>query len=107
MIVLNCCNPKQERDSLKSILTSYESEVTINYSTVSQQRIVKLESQLESYKEELQRLEKELDAFNKESEEEKDIPQVKDIVVKRYISGHCVSNNLPKETLKRIIDMFW
>lgn len=79
----NCCNPKQERDSLKSILTSYESEVTINYSTVSQQRIVKLESQLESYKEELQRLEKELDAFNKESEEEKDIPQVKDIVVKR------------------------
>lgn len=61
---------------MKSILTSYESEVTINYSTVSQERIVKLETQLESYKEELQRLEKELDAFNKESEEEKDVPQV-------------------------------
>ncbi|KAG7158879.1 mitotic spindle assembly checkpoint protein MAD1-like [Homarus americanus] len=52
----------KERDSLKEILTSYESEITINHSVVSQERIIKLEDLMKMYKEELERLEKELDA---------------------------------------------
>ncbi|CAL4125588.1 unnamed protein product, partial [Meganyctiphanes norvegica] len=52
----------KERDSLKGVLTSYESEVTINHSQVSQDRIMKLESQLAAYKEEIHRLEEELES---------------------------------------------
>nr|XP_045594716.1 mitotic spindle assembly checkpoint protein MAD1-like isoform X1 [Procambarus clarkii] len=55
----------KERDSLKSILSSYESEVTINHSVVSQEKITKLEDHLELYKRELQRLESELDTSSK------------------------------------------
>lgn len=79
--------------------------MTINYSTVSQERIVKLESQLESYKEELQRLEKELDAFNKESDEEKDTPQVRDIGMKMwtwYILDNSISFPRPEVSKLRV-----
>lgn len=55
----------QEREGLKSIMSSYESEVTINDSVVSQERIVMLEQQLEMYKQELQNLEKEVEAARK------------------------------------------
>ncbi|XP_071536263.1 mitotic spindle assembly checkpoint protein MAD1-like [Panulirus ornatus] len=60
----------KERDSLKDILSSYESEVTINHSIVSQERITKLEGQLELYKQELQRLEGEVETSYKNKTEE-------------------------------------
>lgn len=66
----------QERDSLKDILSSYESEVTINHSVVSQERITKLEGQLELYKQELQCLEGELEASHKNKIEETPTVQV-------------------------------
>lgn len=52
----------KERDSLKGVLASYESEVTINHSQVSQDKVEKLESQLIAYKEETHRLEEELES---------------------------------------------
>ncbi|XP_069955113.1 mitotic spindle assembly checkpoint protein MAD1 [Cherax quadricarinatus] len=60
----------KERDGLKSILDSYDSEVTINHSVVSQEKITKLEGLLELYKQELQHHESELDILDKNKTEE-------------------------------------
>lgn len=47
---------------MKNVLTSYESEVTINHSAVSQERTRRLEEQLSLYRQELKRLEDDLEA---------------------------------------------
>ncbi|KAK4307541.1 hypothetical protein Pmani_020688 [Petrolisthes manimaculis] len=52
----------KERDGLRNVLTSYESEVTINHSAVSQERTRRLEEQLTLYQQELKRLEDDLEA---------------------------------------------
>ncbi|XP_068251184.1 mitotic spindle assembly checkpoint protein MAD1-like [Palaemon carinicauda] len=68
----------QERDSLKHIITTYEAELTINYSTVSQERIEKLESQLQSYREELKLMEEELEETYKSVVEGSETPKKRD-----------------------------
>ncbi|XP_064080559.1 mitotic spindle assembly checkpoint protein MAD1-like [Macrobrachium nipponense] len=68
----------QERDSLKNIITTYEAELTINYSTVSQERIEKLESQLQSYREELKLMEEELEESYKSAVEGSETPKKRD-----------------------------
>ena len=50
----------QERESLKAILSSYESEATISYSVVGQERVHRLEAQVELYRQEVDRLNAEL-----------------------------------------------
>ncbi|KAK7080660.1 Mitotic spindle assembly checkpoint protein MAD1 [Halocaridina rubra] len=57
----------QERDRLRTILGTYEAEQTINFSIVSQEKIDKLESTLDLYREELKLMEEELDEFYKSS----------------------------------------
>lgn len=54
----------KERDGLKAILSSYESELTINYSAVGQERVRGLERQVELYKQEVDRLHGELQEFS-------------------------------------------
>ncbi|KAL7643663.1 UNVERIFIED_CONTAM: hypothetical protein RMT77_005646 [Armadillidium vulgare] len=50
-----------ERDSLKRVIESYQSEATLNPSAVEQERINHLETQLSNYKKEVSKLEEELD----------------------------------------------
>lgn len=58
----------KERDGLKAILSSYESEVTINFSAVQQERLQALEKQVELYKQEVDKLHTELqEAFNSDA----------------------------------------
>lgn len=51
----------RERDSLKDIMSSYQSEVTLNPTVLGEVRIIKLEELLNQSKKECQKLESELD----------------------------------------------
>ncbi len=68
----------QERDSYKSVLESYEHEITFNGATFEKDRVNSLEQSLQNYKETVERLEDLLAAerkatFSKDSDTEADL----------------------------------